>query len=113
MKNLEEASYILEMKIYRNRMKRLLGLSQSTYINTMLKQFSMKNFKKVYLSIDHENFLSKRDCLTPAQKKERMSKIPYASAVRSIMHAMTCTRLDCAYSLGVVSKYQSDPRENY
>ena len=50
MKDLGEAAYILGMKIYRDRSKRLLGLSQSTYIDTMLKQFSMENFKKDYLS---------------------------------------------------------------
>ena len=42
MKDLEEISYILEsyifgMKIYRDRSKMLLGLSQSTYIDTVLK----------------------------------------------------------------------------
>ena len=42
-----------------------------------------------------------------------MSRIPYASAVRSIIYAMTCTRSDVAYSLGIVSRYQSDPNENY
>ena len=36
MKDLGEASFILGMKIYRDRSKRLLGLSQSTYIDTML-----------------------------------------------------------------------------
>ena len=43
MKDLGEASYILGMKIYRDRSKKMLGLSQSTYINTMLKRFSMEN----------------------------------------------------------------------
>ena len=42
-----------------------------------------------------------------------MSRVSYASIVGSIMYAMTCTRLDVAYSLGVVSRYQSDPRENH
>ena len=37
MKDLEEASNIFGMKIYRDRLKRLLGLSQSTYIDTILK----------------------------------------------------------------------------
>ena len=35
-----------------------------------------------------------------------MSRIPYALVVGSIMYAMTCTRPDMAYSLGVVSRYQ-------
>ena len=113
MKNLGEASYILGRRIYRDRSKRLLGLSQSTYIDTMLKRFNMENSKKGYLSIGHGISLSKRDCPTTPQERERMGKILYASAVGSIMYAMTCTRPDVAYSLGVVSRYQSDPRENH
>ena len=101
------------MKIYRDRSKRLFGLSQSTYIDTMLKWFSMENFKKGYLPIGHEISLSKKDCLTIPQERERMSKISYALVVGSIMYAMICTRSDMVYSLGVVSRYQSDPDENY
>ena len=113
MKDLGEASYILGMRIYRDRSKKLLGLSQSTYIDTMLKRFSMKNSKKGYLPIGHGISLSKRDCPTTPQERERMGRIPYSSTVRSIMYAMTCTRPDVAYSLGVVSRYQSDPGENH
>ena len=101
------------MKIYRDRSKKLLGLSQFTYIDIMLKWFNMDNFKKNYLPIDHEIFLSKRDCLITPQERERMNRIPYASAVGSIMYVMTCMRSDVAYSIGVVSKYQSDLEENH
>ena len=113
MKDLGEASYILGMRIYRDRSKRLLDLSQSTYIDTMLKRFSMENFKKGYLPIGHRISLSKRDCPTTPQERERMGRIPYASTVGSIMYVMICTRSDVAYSLGVVSRYQSDPGENH
>ena len=101
------------MKIYRNRFKRLLELSQSTYIDIMLKWFDIKNFKKDYLPIDHEIFLSKRDCLKIPQKREHMSRISYALTVKSIMYVMICMRSDVAYSLGVVSRHQSDPDENH
>ena len=60
MKDLREAAYILGMKIYRDRSKMLIGLSQSMYIDTILKWFSMKNFKKDYLSIGHEFFFFER-----------------------------------------------------
>ena len=70
MKDLGEASYILGMKIYRDRSKRMLGLSQSTYIDTVLKRFSMANFKKGYLSIDHKISLSKKDCPTTPEERE-------------------------------------------
>ena len=36
MKDLGETSFILSMRIYRDRSKRLLELSQSTYIHIML-----------------------------------------------------------------------------
>ena len=73
----------------------------------------MKNFKKGYLLIGQEVFLSKRDCLTTPQEREHMSRVSYASIVNSIMYAMTCTRSDVTYSLGIVSRYQSDPEENH
>ena len=104
MKDLGESSYILGMRIYRDRSKRLFGLSQSTYIDTMLKRFSMENFKKDYLSIGHKISLSKRDYPTTPQEREHMGRIPYASTVGSIMYVMTCIRSDVAYSLGVVSR---------
>ena len=113
MKNLGEASYILEMKIYRDRFRRLLGLSQSTYIDTLLKWFNMDNSKKGYLPIGHGITLSKKDCPTAPEERECMSRISYASTVGSIMYAMICTRSDVAYSLRVVSRYQSDPDEKH
>ena len=61
MKDLGEASYILGMKIYKDRSKKMLELSQSTYIDTVLKRFNMKNFKKGYLPIGHKISLSKKD----------------------------------------------------
>ena len=47
MKYLGEAAYILGIKIYRDRFKRLFALSQSTYIEKMLKRFSMEQSKRV------------------------------------------------------------------
>ena len=42
MKDLGEAAYILGIKIYRDKSKRMIGLSQSTYIDKVLNRFSMK-----------------------------------------------------------------------
>ena len=41
MKDLGEAVYILGIKIYRDRSKRLIGLSQNTYIDKVLKKYNM------------------------------------------------------------------------
>ena len=51
-------------------------------------------------------FLSKKkDCPITPQERERMSRVSYASIMGSIIYVMICTRLDVAYSLGVVSRY--------
>ena len=93
MKDLRETACILRMKIYRDRFKRLLRLFQSTYIDTILE-----NFRKDYLPIGQKIFLSKGDCPITPQERERMSRVPYASIVDSIIYVMTCTRPDVAYS---------------
>jgi hypothetical protein len=41
MKNLEEMAYILGIKIYRDRSKRLIRLSQDVYIDKILNRFNM------------------------------------------------------------------------
>ncbi|GJR77471.1 retrotransposon protein, putative, ty1-copia subclass [Tanacetum coccineum] len=46
MKDLGEAAYILGIKIIRDRSKRLIALSQSAYLEKILKKFWMKNSKK-------------------------------------------------------------------
>jgi hypothetical protein len=38
-----------------------------------------------------------------------MARIPYASAIGSIMYAMICTRPDISYALSVTSRYQANP----
>ena len=45
MKDLGEASFILGIMIYRDRSKRMIGLSQSMYIDKVLKRFSMEESK--------------------------------------------------------------------
>jgi hypothetical protein len=53
MKNLGEAAYILGIKIYRDRSKRLIGLSQDAYIDKILNWFNMQDSKKCFLPMSH------------------------------------------------------------
>ena len=64
MKDLEKVSYILEIKVYRDRSKKMLGLSQKLYIEKVLKRFNMKNSKRGLLPIRHGINLSKMMCST-------------------------------------------------
>ncbi|KAJ9552528.1 hypothetical protein OSB04_016573 [Centaurea solstitialis] len=111
MKDFGEAAYILGIKIYRNRSKRFIGLSQSTYIDKVLKRFKTDESKKGYIPMQHGIVLSKTQCLVSSQDHDRIKSIPYASAIGSIMYAMLCTRPDVTYSVSVTSRFQQNPGE--
>ena len=109
MKDLGEASCILGIEIIRDRKNRLLALSQASYIDKVLARFSMQNSKKGQLPYRHGVFLSKEQCPKTPQEEEDMRRVPYASAVGSLMYVMLCTRPDICYAVGIVSRYQSNP----
>ena len=113
MKDLGEAAYILGIRIFRDRSKRLLGLSQSTYIDKVLRRFSMEESKRGLVPMSHGISLSKQMSPKSKDERERMARIPDASAVGSIMYAMICTRLDVSYALNMCSHYQADPSEKH
>ncbi|KAL0448471.1 UNVERIFIED_CONTAM: Retrovirus-related Pol polyprotein from transposon TNT 1-94 [Sesamum latifolium] len=107
MKDMGEASYILGIKIYRDRSRRMLGLTQSSYIEKVLKRFRMEHSKRGVLPMRHGIKLSKKQSPKTDEELKRMSDIPYASAVGSIQYAVQCTRPDVAYALSVMSRYQA------
>ncbi|GJZ35202.1 retrotransposon protein, putative, ty1-copia subclass [Tanacetum coccineum] len=81
MKDLGEAAYILGIKIYKDRSRRLIGLCQCDYIEKILKRFHMENSKRGSIPMQEKLRLSKsKGASTPAELK-RMQNVPYASAV--------------------------------
>ena len=111
MKDLGEAAYILGIKIYRDRSRRLIiGLSQSTYLDKVLKKFKMDQAKKGFLPVLQGVKLSQTQCPTTAEDREKMKVIPYASAIGSIMYAMLCTRPNVCLAISIAGRYQSNPR---
>ncbi|KAM2871516.1 hypothetical protein FF1_019150 [Malus domestica] len=109
MKDLGDASYVLGIKLYRDRSRKLIGLSQSMYIDKVLSRFQMEQSKKGFLPVGHGIHLSKSMEPKTPEEIRQMSCIPYASAIGSLMYAMICTRPDIAYAVSITSRYQSNP----
>ena len=55
MKDLEEAIHILGIKLMRDYQKRMLGLSQASYIDEILTRYSMQDSKKGLFPSELEN----------------------------------------------------------
>ena len=113
MKDLGEANYILGIKLLRDRQKRVIGLSQASYIDKILVKFSMQDSKKGIIPFRHEICLSKDQGPKTSEEIQRMENVPYASAVGSLMYVMVCTRPDIAFAVGMVGRFQSNPGEKH
>ena len=87
----------------------MLGLSQTGYIDKFLERFSMQNSKKWLLPFRHGFPLSDDQRPKTQEEENMMRQVPYASAVGNLMYAMLYTRPDICYSVGMVSRYQSNP----
>ncbi|GJX43120.1 retrotransposon protein, putative, ty1-copia subclass [Tanacetum coccineum] len=109
MKDLGEAAYILGIKIYRDRSKRLIGLCQSAYIEKILKRFYMENSKRGTIPMQEKLKFSKSQGASTPAEIQRMQNIPYASAVGSIMYVVRCTRPDVAFAQNITSRFQQNP----
>ncbi|GAA0145952.1 transmembrane signal receptor [Lithospermum erythrorhizon] len=113
MKDLGKARNILGMEIKRDRDNGVLWLSQEKYIQKILARFNMESSKSVSCPLGAHFKLSSKTC--PGQKMdvEEMQRVPYASAIGSLMYAMLCTRPDLAYPVGVLSRFLSQPRKEH
>ena len=109
MKDMDEASYVLSVRIFKDRLKQLLGLSQETYIKKMLKCYHMHDWKPMDAHVEKNLSLSLDMCLKTPNEKEQMSKVPYSSTIGSMMYAMMCMHPDICYVIGIVSIFQSNP----
>nr|GEY80438.1 hypothetical protein [Tanacetum cinerariifolium] len=103
MKELGDAKKILGIEIVRDQSRKILRVSQSGYVSKILNSFRIDNGKSVKMPLSGHFKLSLKDCSVRDCDVERMSKVPYANAVGSLMYLMVCTRPYIAYVGCVVS----------
>ncbi|RVX10854.1 Retrovirus-related Pol polyprotein from transposon TNT 1-94 [Vitis vinifera] len=109
MKDFGEASYVLGIKILRDRANGVLKLSQRVYIERILKRFNMHNCKSTKAPIVKGDKFSKAQCPQNDDEREEMKTIPYSSVVGSLMYAQVCTCPDIAFVVGMLGRYLSNP----
>nr|GEW88498.1 putative retrotransposon protein [Tanacetum cinerariifolium] len=98
MKDLGEATFILGIKIYRDRSKQLIGLAQNAYMEKILKRYKIDNSKRGHIPMKERLDLNKTQGASTPKEVKRMQNLPYALAVGFIMYAVRCTRPDVAFA---------------
>lgn len=107
MKDLGEARKILGKEIKRNQKSFELRLTQKEYIEKVLCRFSMKDAKASNTPLPLHMKLSIKGSPVLEKDKAYMIRLPYASAVGSLMYVMVCTRPNIANAIGVVCRYMT------
>ena len=107
IRKLGPASYFLGMEITRDRGMRQLELSQAKYTTTILQQFNMEDAKPRSVPMDANTKLCKEgdDFMDDAG--------PYAELLGMLLYLSTCTRPDIAFSVGMLARFMSHPREEH
>ncbi|GJU36478.1 retrotransposon protein, putative, ty1-copia subclass [Tanacetum coccineum] len=75
MKDLGETAFILGIKIYRDRSRRLIGLSQNAYLDKILKRYRMDNSKRGSIPMQVDLHLIKISCAYNICKMKRLAKL--------------------------------------
>uniref|UniRef100_A0A2N9IEQ3 Reverse transcriptase Ty1/copia-type domain-containing protein n=1 Tax=Fagus sylvatica TaxID=28930 RepID=A0A2N9IEQ3_FAGSY len=101
MKDMIEASFVFGVKILRDHSRKLLGLSQETYIRTVLERFHMQDCKPIDTPVGKGDSLSSVMCSKTQAEIKSMAQTPYTNAISSLMYAMLCTYPDICFVVGL------------
>jgi len=109
MKDLGEAKKMLGMKIEQDRRSGKVSLTQKGYLQKVLQRFNIdSDTKSVSTPLAPHFKLKATMSPTTVEEREYMTRVPYASTVGSLMHAMVCTRPDLSQAVLMISRYMHD-----
>jgi hypothetical protein len=87
----------------------MLSLSQLDFINDLVAKFKMESCHPNVIPAEPGLQLSR--AMAPKTKEEEasMKEIPYQSAVGALLYLSTTTRLDIAYAVSKVARFNQNP----
>ena len=106
MKDMGKLHYCLGISISHDEENHCIFLQQKQYILKMLKRFGLAEAKTVSTPADLNVTLVKDDGVS-----KDVDSTLYQSMVGSLLYAAMATRPDIAQSVGVISKFNSNPSE--
>ncbi|KAL7606514.1 hypothetical protein Lser_V15G18590 [Lactuca serriola] len=104
MKDMGEVEVILGIRIRKGNNG--ISISQSHYIEKILKKFNFENCSPVSTLIDPSLKLL-------PNKGSPVSQLEYSRAIECLMYAMISTSPDIAYVVGRLSRYTSNPSSHH
>jgi transposase InsO family protein len=104
-------SWLLGIKVTRNREARMISLSQTSYIESIASRFNLTDAKPAPTPMVPGITYSKMDAPSDPTALARMNSIPYREAVGSLMYASVATRPDITFAVSTLSQFLEHPGE--
>lgn len=104
-----EIHWILGFAVDRDRPNRTLSLSQTSYIDSIVRRYGLEDAKPVSTPMDPHSNLSTSQSPTTTAEIAEMRNVPYREAVGSLMYASLGTRPDITYAVAILSRYSDNP----
>lgn len=108
IKFLGEADWMLNMRIRRDRPRRLLWLDQQSYVASMLEEFQLDEARAVGHPGAQEE-LTAAGCPSTAEEAEQMKKVPYRRVIGLLTYLANCTRPDIAHAVNSAAQFAQNP----
>ena len=102
------------MEIQRDRRSGKGNLTQKGYLQKVLQRFNINSDMKSICTPLVSHFKLKATMSpTTVEECEYMTRVPYTSAVGSLMYAMVCTRPDLSQAISMNNRYMHDPSKGH
>jgi len=107
--NLGELHWLLGIEIKRDRTRHIIGLSQHSYIQSILRRYGFDDLKPVSIPMDVNVRLTSSQSPSTTAEHAQMRDVPYHEAVGSAMYATIGTRPDISFAVQTVSRFSTNP----
>ncbi|KAJ3013542.1 hypothetical protein NUW54_g1564 [Trametes sanguinea] len=109
LRDLGPTSWLLGVKIERDRAKRSLSISQRQYALDILERYGFANCDPVSTPMDPGLRLSADMCPSTPSAVREMQDVPYGQAVGSLFYLAVATRPDIARTVGNLARFSKSP----
>lgn len=103
--DLGEPELLLGLKITHNCEKQTITISQTHYIDSLLKKFGMMDANPASTPLAYSTTLSKQMSSKTQEEIDAMKDVPYQVVVGSLMYTAICTCPDISHAVGLVSQF--------
>ena len=102
-------SWLLGMKVTRDREKRTISLSQESFIEAIITKYNFADAKPAAIPMDPSIQYSQDQCPTSAAQTAEMKRVPFRSALGSLMYLAIGSRPDIAFAVSTMAQFANNP----